>query len=80
MLGSYGALDGGSTLWALEALTGDYVFKFKLESSSQAPVPVWKRYDLVHPKEGRGETLLGPTPDVLSPEEMFETMLFYSRR
>ncbi|KAJ9516711.1 hypothetical protein QJQ45_027147 [Haematococcus lacustris] len=87
--GSYGALDGGSTLWALEALTGDYVFKFKLESSSQvgrgrgwreAPVPVWKRYDLVHPKDGRGETLLGPTPDVLSPEEMFETMLFYSRR
>jgi hypothetical protein len=33
--GSYAALDGGSTLWALEALTGDYVFKFKLEASSQ---------------------------------------------
>lgn len=29
--GTYGALDGGSTLWALEALTGDYVFKFKLD-------------------------------------------------
>lgn len=29
--GSYHNLDGGSTLWALEALTGDYVFKFKME-------------------------------------------------
>jgi len=26
-------LDGGSTLWALEALTGDFTFKFKLEKS-----------------------------------------------
>eukprot|EP00983_Pelagomonas_calceolata_P089691 1157336-Pelagomonas_calceolata.AAC.7 len=33
--GSYAALDGGSTLWALEALTGDYVFKFKEEPSKK---------------------------------------------
>ena len=33
--GSYSALDGGSTLWALEALTGDYVFKFKEEKSKK---------------------------------------------
>lgn len=32
--GSYAALDGGSTLWALEALTGDYVFKFKMEGNA----------------------------------------------
>jgi hypothetical protein len=32
--GSYAALDGGSTLWALEALTGDYVFKFRYDGSN----------------------------------------------
>ncbi len=29
--GSYAKLDGGSTMWALEALTGDYVFEFRLD-------------------------------------------------
>ncbi len=49
--GTYAALDGGSTLWALEALTGDYVFKFKYEvtngvSASAPGVQSWWRWAL----------------------------------
>lgn len=42
-VGTYAELDGGNTVWALEALTGDNVFKFKYE----ADVRKWRRYDLV---------------------------------
>mmetsp|Transcript_22958 Transcript_22958/g.50371 ORF Transcript_22958/g.50371 Transcript_22958/m.50371 type:complete len:442 (+) Transcript_22958:172-1497(+) len=76
--GSYANLDGGSTLWALEALTGDYVFKFKQEGNTQQPT--WERYDLVHPKGGKGDVMLQPTNDQLNVDEMFETMLFYKRK
>lgn len=53
--GSYGALDGGQTGWAFNALTGDPVFKLKRsgppaasakdESSSDGGV-VWRRLDM----------------------------------
>uniref|UniRef100_A0A7S3QVD7 Calpain catalytic domain-containing protein n=1 Tax=Dunaliella tertiolecta TaxID=3047 RepID=A0A7S3QVD7_DUNTE len=78
--GSYAALDGGSTLWALEALTGDYVFKFKEEPSKKHAGLVWLRYDLVHPKKKDEEAMLAPTKDELSSNELFETMIFYKRR
>eukprot|EP00193_Tetraselmis_chui_P011676 CAMPEP_0177786244 /NCGR_PEP_ID=MMETSP0491_2-20121128/20815_1 /TAXON_ID=63592 /ORGANISM="Tetraselmis chuii, Strain PLY429" /LENGTH=360 /DNA_ID=CAMNT_0019307433 /DNA_START=329 /DNA_END=1412 /DNA_ORIENTATION=- len=45
--GSYSALDGGHTLWALEALTGDHVYRFSHESNG------WVKKTLVHePKKG----------------------------
>lgn len=38
--GSYSKLDGGSVMWALECLTGDYVFKFRLDEKVQAGTPL----------------------------------------
>ena len=34
--GSYGSLDGGQTAWALNALTGDPVFKLKKSEDKEA--------------------------------------------
>jgi hypothetical protein len=42
--GSYGALDGGQTAWAFNALTGDPVFKLKREGEGSAAA--WKRLDM----------------------------------
>ena len=48
--GSYGALDGGLTAWALNALTGDPVFKLKKDGEGEGTV--WKRMDMnVKPDE-----------------------------
>lgn len=41
--GSYAALDGGSTLWALEVLTGDTCFKFNFDQK----VPIGLRLCVV---------------------------------
>ncbi len=46
---------------AFETLTGNYVFKFMLESNG-----MWKRYDLVHPKEKTGQCMLQPSADQLN--------------
>ena len=42
-VGDYSKLKGGSIAWALQALTGDYVFKF-----SQIDQYVWKKFNIVH--------------------------------
>ncbi|GAX78084.1 hypothetical protein CEUSTIGMA_g5526.t1 [Chlamydomonas eustigma] len=76
--GSFANLDGGSSLWAFECLTGNYVFKFKLEGTPQKPV--WKRYDLVHPKEKNGKIMLQAAKDELNHDDMFETLVFYTRQ
>lgn len=77
--GSYHNLDGGSTLWALECFTGDYVFKFKLDDQTSK----WRRFEMVHApkKEGGGyDVMLQPSDDQLGLEEMFSSMLYYSRK
>ena len=46
-VGSYAALDGGQTAWALNALTGDPVFKLKKEGGDEgAEGAKWKRLDM----------------------------------
>ena len=42
--GGYGTLDGGQTGWALNALTGDPVFKLK--KSGEGEATAWKRLDM----------------------------------
>ncbi len=42
--------------------------------------PVWKRYDLVHPKDKNGQIMLQPSADQLSNDDMFETLVFYTRQ
>ena len=43
--GSYGALDGGQTGWAFNALTGDPVFKLK-KSDGEGDAAKWSRLDM----------------------------------
>ncbi|GIL81853.1 hypothetical protein Vretimale_1434 [Volvox reticuliferus] len=77
--GSYARLDGGITMWALECLTGDFVFKFNMDSKTGK----WKRFDIVHvPKAEAGgyDIRLKPSDDELDSEEMFNSMLFYNRK
>lgn len=77
--GSYAALDGGSTLWALECLTGDLVFKFKYDENLRK----WKRYDMVqqrNAKTGQIDVMLREAKDVLTNEEAFQNMLYFRRR
>ncbi|KAG2499705.1 hypothetical protein HYH03_002640 [Edaphochlamys debaryana] len=77
--GSYANLDGGHTMWALECLTGDYVFKFKADAKTGR----WRRYEMVHQaKQGGGgyDVMVRPTDDDLGSEEMFSTLLWYNRK
>eukprot|EP00877_Chromochloris_zofingiensis_P013191 jgi/Chrzof1/8125/UNPLg00170.t1 len=92
--GCYAALDGGSTLWALEALTGDVVFKFKGDgqlgppgttpSPSDAAAIIWRRFDLVHmpttKAEGGYDMCLKDTKEVVLNADMFEVIQTYKRR
>jgi hypothetical protein len=43
--GSYGALDGGHTVWAWQAMTGDNVLFFKLVPATKR----WARMDVSYP-------------------------------
>ena len=72
--GSYGGLDGGSSLWAFQCLTGNYACKFKLEGNA------WKRYELVYPKDKNGSIMLQPTPDTMSSDDMFLQLMWYIRK
>ncbi|GIL43768.1 hypothetical protein Vafri_1395 [Volvox africanus] len=77
--GTYARLDGGSTMWALECLTGDFVFKFNMDSKTGK----WKRFDIAHqakPEGGGYNVMLRPSDDELDSEEMFNSMLFYNRK
>eukprot|EP00955_Chlamydomonas_euryale_P116245 366406-Chlamydomonas_euryale.AAC.8 len=76
-MGSYHNMDGGSCMWAFEVLTGNYVFKFKQENNGQ-----WKRFEMVHgEKPGeKPQVMLQPTQDVLSLDDMFATVMFYTRK
>ncbi|KAG1670360.1 hypothetical protein FOA52_000120 [Chlamydomonas sp. UWO 241] len=73
-MGSYHNMDGGSCMWAFQALTGNYVFKFKQETNA-----TWKRYEMEHGSK-QGAVMLQPTTDVLNTDDMFSTVMFYTRR
>ncbi|KAG1670199.1 hypothetical protein FOA52_014975 [Chlamydomonas sp. UWO 241] len=74
-MGSYHALDGGSTLWAFETLTGNYCFKLKQGVTS------YRRFDLVHPANGdKGVAMLQASKDELTGKEVFAALRFYVKK
>lgn len=80
--GSYELLAGGHTLWGLEALTGDNVWRFKAEANNGA---AWKRFDMVHldpNQKGRTKRSIGlrETTEVQSREELFKILRKYDKR
>jgi len=71
--GSYAALEGGQTIWAIRAMTGDPARWFQREGDS------WKRYDLINtddPKNKRA-TSLRPFGESVNNDMMFEVLLKY---
>ena len=74
--GSYEGLSGGVTAWAMEAMTGDAVFKVMRERDGS-----WRRYDLVTPPNacGRRDIGLHPTGEAYSLEKLFDILWEYDR-
>uniref|UniRef100_A0A7S0YFV0 Calpain catalytic domain-containing protein n=1 Tax=Polytomella parva TaxID=51329 RepID=A0A7S0YFV0_9CHLO len=79
--GGYNRLDGGSPLWALNCLTGDFVFKYQLKDDG-----AWHRSDMVvREKEGGqpGEIsvlLRGDPGTDRTPDAFFQLLLAHIRR
>ncbi|CAD7938164.1 unnamed protein product [Amoebophrya sp. A25] len=93
LCGSYRNLEGGSTIWALRAMTGDHCRWYEKERSGGTR---WKRWDFKNledphkhpvckhcmrpiPRDKRGGTLKG-TDETLSVDEMWDTLYRYNRR
>ncbi|CAD7954100.1 unnamed protein product [Amoebophrya sp. A120] len=93
LCGSYQNLEGGSTIWALRAMTGDHCRWYSKEKSGGTR---WKRWDFVnqedpskHPvcrhclrpvaRDKRNGSLQG-TDETLSVDEMWDTLFRYNRR
>ena len=74
--GSYEALKGGHSAWAMEALTGDVVFKMMRERDGG-----WRRYDLtVLPnRKSKRDIGLTPTQETYSVEKVFDILWEYHR-
>jgi calpain-15 len=73
--GSYAALEGGSTIWAIRAMTGDPARWFIREDG------VWKRFDLINkedPKNKRASSLK-VVGEAIKDDMMFEVMLKYHK-
>ena len=78
--GSYGALDGGQTGWAFNALTGDPVFKLKREGEGEAAV--WKRLDMKVEQDESNKRACAfyTTDETLSNPLTFFTLRLYAKR
>eukprot|EP00392_Amoebophrya_sp_AT5.2_P018594 g19162.t1 len=85
LCGSYANLEGGSTIWALRAMTGDHCRWYEKDKSGGVR---WKRWDFVnledprkHPvcKDKRNGTLKG-TNETLNVHEMWHSVFRYNRR
>eukprot|EP00667_Euglena_gracilis_P022031 EG_transcript_24356 len=75
--GSYAALDGGVSAWAMEAMTGDKVFKLSREHVGS----LWHRYDLVTPTNPSNKRSVGLSkkPEGYSSEKLFDILWEYDR-
>jgi len=76
--GSYAKLEGGQTIWAIKAMTGDPARWFFREDGG------WKRWDLVNkkdPNDKRATSLQSPSggKEIISNDVMFEVLLKYHK-
>jgi hypothetical protein len=75
--GSYSALDGGVSAWAMEAMTGDKVFKFSRDRLGGE----WHRYDLVsanNPRDKR-DVRMRRKDEGYSADKLFDILWEYDR-
>eukprot|EP00670_Eutreptiella_braarudii_P008262 CAMPEP_0174306358 /NCGR_PEP_ID=MMETSP0810-20121108/396_1 /TAXON_ID=73025 ORGANISM="Eutreptiella gymnastica-like, Strain CCMP1594" /NCGR_SAMPLE_ID=MMETSP0810 /ASSEMBLY_ACC=CAM_ASM_000659 /LENGTH=327 /DNA_ID=CAMNT_0015413043 /DNA_START=277 /DNA_END=1261 /DNA_ORIENTATION=- len=77
--GSYHGLSGGHSVWALNAMTGDPVFKLMKEADG-----TWRRFDLTYHSADTGHTKqrrsigLKQTQEVYNQDRLFNILLEYN--
>ena len=73
--GSYGDLEGGTTLWALQAMTGDPVRSFQKEGNGE-----WRLHEVTteDSKTDVRSCLIRPSSETFSEEQFFEVLENYS--
>jgi calpain-15 len=73
--GSYAALEGGQTIWAVRAMTGDPARQFIREEGS------WVRYDLRNTQDEKDKRKCGlyKVGEKISDDMMFEVLLKYHK-
>eukprot|EP00995_Heteronema_vittatum_P005895 NODE_192_length_1663_cov_367.282528_g130_i0.p1 GENE.NODE_192_length_1663_cov_367.282528_g130_i0~~NODE_192_length_1663_cov_367.282528_g130_i0.p1 ORF type:complete len:434 (-),score=113.49 NODE_192_length_1663_cov_367.282528_g130_i0:280-1581(-) len=72
--GSYAGLSGGNTVWALQAMTGDAVFKVMREKDGS-----WRRFDLVYLSDEKNKRKIGlrASDEDYSPDKIFTILWEY---
>ena len=73
--GSFQALEGGHTIWALRAMTGDNARSFRKKDDG-----MWHRLDVVTPKkEDKRAFGLQTTDEKHSPDDFFKVLKKYDQ-
>jgi calpain-15 len=77
--GSFAALEGGSTIWALRAMTGDLARSFQREGDK------WQRFDLVNFDDDKGKedkrvSGLRKTGEKVDKDDFFKILQEYDRQ
>ena len=86
LVGSYSGLEGGMSLWALEALTGDHVAHFKLQAGSEdkkAALGRWQKMSLVHLEDDANKRKAGlreAAGELYSTHDFFEILEQYEKQ
>lgn len=74
LCGSYAELEGGATVWALRAMTGDLARSFLLDAKEDK----WRRWDLADGKS-RKDSGLTSTSELKDHAEMFKILVKYTK-
>lgn len=76
--GDYESLAGGHCLWGLEALTGDYVWRYSTKDHGRT----WNRLDMIHLDRPNNKRAIGlrTTQERHSDEDLFRILRRYDKR
>lgn len=75
LCGSFAALEGGATIWALQAMTGDFARWFELDNARTT----WTRWDMEHVKsnEDKRKTTLKAGDEKIPEAKMWDVLVKY---
>lgn len=77
--GSFAAIEGGQTIWAIRAMTGDPARWFMQNDKKTS----WERWDMIDKDDSSGDkraTSLERRSDIITHGNMFEVMLSYHQK
>lgn len=75
LCGSFAALEGGATIWALQAMTGDFARWFELSDDKTT----WSRWDMEHvqDKQDKRKTKLKAGDEKIDTDKMWDVLVKY---